>query len=1224
MKPFLNLIFLLISINLFSQEESHLPNYIMPSPQGHEITKYGDLAINESLGMVNHKIPLHIFKSGSLELPISLSYSGNGIKITDLPTWTGNNWTLNAGGVITRTVNDLPDETFNPRMFFAEGGLPAPIDMIELIENPDDYDTQSDIFNFSFAGVSGSFYLDVEVIPSQSAWDLPTKIIKPVIVNNENEYKIEVLGDFFYGDSYNYEFLITTTEGTKYYFGGLTVPNTEPSSYAVEETQFVDRTTSQPVFGKKAKTSFYLTKIEHFLGDAIYFEYHTKPEYGVWSIKNQKLPIDITPPFETELTSPVNTFLSDIIKINNKVFNGKYLKSIWGTSASAITFNSFEVQTSDQYYRVLSDINLNTKTVALEYFPSKNTLQTSQNRDKFVLEKVEFKDEIALNKEYEYNLEYDNIIFGLGQLQLNSLQQDYLGYYNNAGLNSNLIPQKHLQYIDNHLPNLNSYIENKLKYVSEEYALADREPKFNYAKIGTLTKINYPTGGYTKIDYEPVDKKVVTETAHMTIYSNMGNATPAWTPNSKYTDGYMIGEGVDGGPGPCVDCPYFEPSPPVFYTQTVKFNLDIKTLSANHLDHHDFIYLKITNLDANTSTIKKFYFPISVREASSTQTEFPRSFYYTLLGGRSYSFQIGFGDGAGNVNTQILNALNTDIFTNTGVRVDCVMKYVKGYDQNEGLGIRVKRLEDYKDSNSSPIIKRFYYKKAIDYLLPEAYVYSPFFLTSNKIKVEAIASGNGGPSSMIFGDFYSATINSNPFKTNIYNTNQLSYKYVTTSFGGNNFENGGIQKQFRNEVNLDSQNDESAEMLLQGYDTFVSKVTSISESQKTKGDDNNGKLEREFFISKKNDTLFKIKQTDYFYQYYQYNNMQNLAGTQMMFNNSTLALTSNNMDLVEGKYYFGIYNIRSLKPLLKRVKNISYIDPVPLIAYEPPVLQKGWFMQDDDGDGILNPDDEDFITQEVFETLTEDELEAPYNKVVTEESYAYSPIIAGLPSSVITTKSDGESIKIDNFYPIADHINLLTGLSSDQQLAYNILNNQNRISTPIQVNKSLVDSDNNEKVLSIKRLHYNANSLLDEIKTAKGGLVYNLESKVKFSYDNNGNCKQVLQPDGQSTLYFWSSRRTVLVAIKNCNYETYQSVSGGLVIDENTPVSDIISLSNLLPNSQVYKYDYLPNTDYLNKITDARGRTIYYEYDEFYRLKFVRDHEGNILSKKDYNYITEN
>src|SRR5690606_10477885 len=61
-----------------------------------------------------------------------------------------------------------------------------------------------------------------------------------------------------------------------------------------------------------------------------------------------------------------------------------------------------------------------------------------------------------------------------------------------------------------------------------------------------------------------------------------------------------------------------------------------------------------------------------------------------------------------------------------------------------------------------------------------------------------------------------------------------------------------------------------------------------------------------------------------------------------------------------------------------------------------------------------------------------------------------------------------------------------------------------------------------------------------------------------------------------------------------------------------------ISLSNARMTS--YTYDTLVG---ITSETDAKGYTIYYDYDIFNRLKQVKDIDGNILEKTEYNYKNE-
>src|SRR5690554_2949934 len=110
--PYLSLVlFSFLSFSLFSQAPgiTELPSLVPPSPTAFQMTRYGDVPINESTGNISPSIPIYTYKAGRLELPISMSFQGNGVKVDQAATWTGINWNLNAGGVITRVVRDKDD-----------------------------------------------------------------------------------------------------------------------------------------------------------------------------------------------------------------------------------------------------------------------------------------------------------------------------------------------------------------------------------------------------------------------------------------------------------------------------------------------------------------------------------------------------------------------------------------------------------------------------------------------------------------------------------------------------------------------------------------------------------------------------------------------------------------------------------------------------------------------------------------------------------------------------------------------------------------------------------------------------------------------------------------------------------------------------------------------------------------------------------------------------------
>ena len=56
-----------------------------------------------------------------------------------------------------------------------------------------------------------------------------------------------------------------------------------------------------------------------------------------------------------------------------------------------------------------------------------------------------------------------------------------------------------------------------------------------------------------------------------------------------------------------------------------------------------------------------------------------------------------------------------------------------------------------------------------------------------------------------------------------------------------------------------------------------------------------------------------------------------------------------------------------------------------------------------------------------------------------------------------------------------------------------------------------------------------------------------------------------------------------------------------------------------LPKALVTTYTYDPLVGMISQ-TDPNGQTVYYEYDDFNRLKLVKDQAGNIMQQYTYNY----
>lgn len=84
--------------------------YNVPTPNQSSLGTYGIIPVSPYTGKADISIPLYSSTQRGVKLDINLSYDTSGQLINLLPGWTGHNWTLHAGGAITRKINGRPDE----------------------------------------------------------------------------------------------------------------------------------------------------------------------------------------------------------------------------------------------------------------------------------------------------------------------------------------------------------------------------------------------------------------------------------------------------------------------------------------------------------------------------------------------------------------------------------------------------------------------------------------------------------------------------------------------------------------------------------------------------------------------------------------------------------------------------------------------------------------------------------------------------------------------------------------------------------------------------------------------------------------------------------------------------------------------------------------------------------------------------------------------------------
>ncbi len=256
----------------------------IPTPTAASLGRYGDLPVSYYTGNPGISIPLYTMVSRGLELPVSLDYESSGVQMNVLPSWTGYNWTLNAGGVITRSINGRPDEYIFPEQaintvvgtpknyFSCHSKLSEFLrygwnDSIRSSLTYAKYDFEPDIFTFHFMGKSGKFFLD-----NNGRWRVQCDEDIEVLFD-VTDYESQLLSPFI--DKYPYQyaadrnqpktiagFKLRDSKGYVYEFGGFT----DAIEYT---TPFLEAGDREDIASWLA-TSWYLTSVRDRLGNVLF------------------------------------------------------------------------------------------------------------------------------------------------------------------------------------------------------------------------------------------------------------------------------------------------------------------------------------------------------------------------------------------------------------------------------------------------------------------------------------------------------------------------------------------------------------------------------------------------------------------------------------------------------------------------------------------------------------------------------------------------------------------------------------------------------------------------------------------------------------------------------------------------------------------------------------------------------------------------------------------
>jgi len=510
--------------------------------------------VGEYTGTASTNVPIYQIQVGQINIPIELNYSSTGIKVDETASNVGQNWSLNAGGIVTKVIKGIEDFKVT-------------------IEGPLPYDPNNHKLKFSALGTNDVLGMKLKEvgwlmqntsISLNKYYDIASTIDK-IYTLPQMEYtttKKDLSPDLFYVNApgLNTSFThkkdqsvmeiafqgnrITTTIGQtslipffpefrdnrfeldlKHYDGGsprkiqgvtkIEVTNINGTQYLFDQldvNQYVSREILQPyktIGSSRDLTSqeimaYKLSSIKDFKGNEVIFtyekyainypEYRKTADFSITNIKGDQLTQNLS---STEIRYPNLNRISKISYAEG-IVEFKYeepRKDLPGDYALSRI--------------IVKDLNANViKTIKLEYdyITSNNNCSEPTCKRLRLLTVQEIGQNNIVIPPYRFFYNDDIKLPERG-----ASITDYLGYangpvrseYNNITSISCmmcLIPPPELYY----KPNQKDFSISPFPIFTNSFVTAGRslKPSLVYTKAGVLTKVQYPTGGSEEFEYE--------------------------------------------------------------------------------------------------------------------------------------------------------------------------------------------------------------------------------------------------------------------------------------------------------------------------------------------------------------------------------------------------------------------------------------------------------------------------------------------------------------------------------------------------------------------------------------------------------------------------------------------------------------------------------------------------------------------------------------------------
>ncbi|MGJ1448747.1 hypothetical protein ACR79S_20275 [Sphingobacterium spiritivorum] len=462
-------------------------------------------------GLTDITIPLYTVNSKKLSIPITISFHASGRMANETNGVLGMRWTLNCGGLVSRTRKGEIDEWNELTAFdFSPYTNNHPVEpTFDILHNasvegkinvrstiPPIYDSEYDLFNYALPnGKSGHF-----ILKNKNGLKVPMLI-------PYDPLKIEVFKDQS-AEGFIDRVKITDVDGTQYFFGKADQPAAYPFDNSVETRMF----SGQPYVSTPC--AWYLVKIiSGDNTDEITFSYTKRDTYSVDALQSAKIGDRLA--FNNII--PIN--ISSLDTYGSSLF-GRYGSWLFEHDADPTTYESLQ---SPRYQTpTLSAIKFNGNSVSFNYitvpehtggFGSLALLsEVIVNRGTTPFRKIKFnlvkhageselyyldgmslygeKSDI-LNEKYTFSYYEPAAPNKIEGVISSAKKKDWWGYYQSS-VTQLLLPRD--------VQVLTMPLGYNLTY--RVGAAFNRESDENDQKFGMLKSIIYPTGGETEFIYE--------------------------------------------------------------------------------------------------------------------------------------------------------------------------------------------------------------------------------------------------------------------------------------------------------------------------------------------------------------------------------------------------------------------------------------------------------------------------------------------------------------------------------------------------------------------------------------------------------------------------------------------------------------------------------------------------------------------------------------------------